>query len=450
VINCVFLNKKNFINIINILDYFNKNKKVQLNPWQYLVLSFSLLIFAGSLLLMTPVVEHTDGLSYIDALFTSTSAVCVTGLVTLPTSGFNIYGQLAILLLIQLGAIGIMTLTSSFLLALKGSVSLQHRINFSKLQENYELQDANQILKNILKITFTIEAIGMILLTIGFLMEGDNWHEALYQGFFHSISAFCNAGFSTYDSSIIGLNALIKYTISFLIVFGGIGYFVIYEVIEHCKNKRNLSLHSKIALLTSLFLIIVGSIFLYFFRDGHINLTDSFFQSVTARTAGFNSVDLKGLSFPSIFIMLILMFIGASPGSTGGGIKTTTFFIILYSIITILRGKNQVVIFKRTIRTSSILKAFATTIIYLSVISLGVIILFHNHSFKFEEVLFEVVSAIGTVGLSLGITPHLTTMGKVIIILLMFIGRLGPASFAMATIKQEKEVQIKYPEGDLY
>ena len=399
---------------------------------------------------MLPIVTHTNGLTFIDALFTSTSAVCVTGLATVSTSGFNTTGQLFILLLIQLGAIGIMTLTSSFLLALKGSVSLKHRITFSKLQENYELQDANSILKNIIKITLVIEFIGMILLTIGFLAEGMPFQTALYQGFFHSISAFCNAGFSTFDNSLVGLNNFIKYIISFLIILGGIGYFVIFEIIAYRKRRKRFSLHSKIVLTVSLFLIVIGTLSLYLFHHKEISFVDSFFQSVTTRTAGFNSVSLEHLSFPSIFTILILMFIGTSPGSTGGGIKTTTFFIVFYSIFSILKGKNEVVIFKRTIPTRTILKSFATTMLYIVVISLSVLILFHNHEFTFEQVLFEVISAIGTVGLSLGITPHLSTLGKITITFIMFIGRLGPASFAMATVFKEKEVKIKYPDGDIY
>ena len=251
---------------------------IKLNPWQYLILSFSFLILFGTLLLKASFVTHTQSLGTIDALFTATSAICVTGLTTVPTSGFNLAGQLSILLLIQLGAIGIMTLTSSFLVAIRGKVNLKQKVSFSKIQDDYDIQDANSLLKQILIITFATEFIGFVLLSIGFLIEGLPFGSALYNGFFHSISAFCNAGFSTYDTSIIGMNALIKYTISFLIIMGGLGYFVIYELIELYKGKRKLSLHSKIVVIMTLTLIFGGAILLFIFEGGKMSITDSFFQ----------------------------------------------------------------------------------------------------------------------------------------------------------------------------
>jgi len=397
-----------------------------------------------------PFVNHTNGLSIIDACFTATSAICVTGLTTVSTSGFNLYGQLSLLLLMQLGAVGIMTLTSSFLVAFRGKLSLKHKISFSKLQENFEIKDANSILKSILIITFITEFIGFVLLSIGFFIEGLSLNNAMYQGFFHSISAFCNAGFSTYDTSIVNLNSLIKYTISFLIIIGGLGYFVIYELIDKRKHHSKLSLHSKIVIYTTIVLIIGGTLLLFLFEKGTMTFTDSFFQSVTTRTAGFNSIDLTKLNYTSIFLILLLMFIGASPGSTGGGIKTTTFFIIIISIFSVLKGKTEVVIYNRTISIKHILKAFATSFIYFGIIVFGVILLLQESPFSLQEALFESVSAMGTVGLSLGITPNLDTYGKIIIIALMFIGRLGPASLALATMKKEKHLKIKYPDGTIY
>ncbi len=429
---------------------FISQHKINLNPWQYLVISFVILISFGTLLLQLPFVKHTNGIALIDALFTSTSAVCVTGLTTITTSGFNTAGQLAILLLIQLGAIGIMTLTSSFLLAIKGNIGLKHKMLFSQIQENVGLHDAHLVLRNILKITFFTEFIGFIVLSIGFKMEGLALPQAMYQGFFHSISAFCNAGFSTYDQSIIGMNPLIKYTISFLIIIGGIGYFVIYELLEKYKTKRRLSLHTKIVLITSIALIVIGTLLIYFFQFSSISFNDSFFQSVTTRTAGFNSVDLNKLPITIIFLMMLLMFIGASPGSTGGGIKTTTFFVMFYSIISVLKGKTEVSLFKRNISIHYILKAFATTILYIGVIVIGIILLLETNHIKMIDAIFEVVSAIGTVGLSLGITPILNDFGKVILVLLMFVGRLGPASFALATLNKQKNILIKYPKGEIY
>jgi len=425
-------------------------KNWQLNSWQYLVLSFFFLIASGTILLKMPFVQHQNGLTEIDALFTATSAVCVTGLTTVSTSGFNLWGQLSILLLIQLGAIGIMTLTTSFLLILKGNIGLKQRISFSRIQENYNLQDANFILKNILKITFVVELAGMILLSIGFYQQGLSISNALYQGLFHSISAFCNAGFSTYDQSLMGTNSLIKMTVSILIIIGGLGYFVIYELMAFYKQKRKYSLHTKIVLRVSLFLIIAGTFLIYLFENGQIGWIDSFFQSVTTRTAGFNSVELNSLSNATIFLMLLLMFIGASPGSTGGGIKTTNFFIMVYAIVSVLKGRRNFVVWHRRISSNYILKAFGTAIAYFIILSIGTLILLTDKNLHFKETLFEAVSAMGTVGLSLGITPHLNLLGKWIIIALMFIGRLGPASFAMATLMKQKEIKIKYPDGEIY
>ena len=423
----------------------------RLNPWQYLILSFLILIFVGTLLLKLPFVKHQAGLSWIDALFTSTSAVCVTGLTTVPTSGFNIYGQLVLLLLMQAGAIGIMTLTSSFLLILKGNLGLKHRLFFSKMQENLDLSDARMVLQNILKITFVTEFVGAILLSIGFSMQGFSMEKSIYNGIFHSISAFCNAGFSIFDSSLTGMNDLIKYTVSILIIIGGIGYFVIIELMEYRKNTQKiLSLHTKIVLLSTVALIIAGTMGIMLFENEKISFVDGFFQSVTSRTAGFNTMDLNNLHYSSIFILLILMFIGASPGSTGGGVKTTNFFVVVSSIFSVLKGKTEVVIFKRSIPETYILKAFATVIIYFVILSIGIILLLQDERLIFEQALFESVSAIGTVGLSLGITPLLSPFGKMVIIALMFIGRIGPSSLALATLLNRKKIKIKYPEGTIY
>ncbi len=421
-----------------------------LNIWQLMIMSFLGLITFGTLLLKLPFVEHQNGLNWIDALFTSTSAVCVTGLVTVKTSGFNVPGQLVVLLLIQLGGIGIMTMTSSFILAIRGNIRLKHRVLFSQLQDNFYLQDANSVLQRILAITFVTELIGGLLLFFGFLWQGLSIDKALYQGFFHSISSFCNAGFSTYDNSLIGMNVVIKYTVSLLIIMGGLGYFVIYELMEKCKNKRKFSLHTKIVLLTTSVLIIVGVLLLALFENGQMDLSDAIFQSVTTRTAGFNTIDLNQMRFASIFLLIVLMFIGASPGSTGGGIKTTTFFVVIYSIISVLKGKSEVIVFKRSISNKFIIKSFATSILYFLIISIGVLLILETSEFKLEDVLFEAVSAMGTVGLSMGITPSLNGFGKTIIILLMFVGRVGPAPFAMATLIKTKQIKIKYPREEIY
>ena len=422
---------------------------IRLNTWQSLVFSFLILIAVGTILLMMPWVEHSKGLGWLDALFTSTSAVCVTGLTVVPTSGFNLWGQLSILLLIQLGALGIMTLTSSFLLAMKGRLSLRHRMSFSHLSENYNLYDTTYVLKNILKITFITELAGFLFLALGFHRQGLAWGDALYQGLFHSVSAFCNAGFSPYDDSLTGTHWLVKITTAFLIITGGLGYFVIIELMTR-RQRQKLSIHSRIVLITTTALVLGGTLLVYLFEKGQISGLDAFFQSVTTRTAGFNTVDLNALHGTTIFLFLILMFIGASPGSTGGGIKTTNFFIMIYTVLSVLKGKQEVVYHNRTISTRTILKAFATTISYFIILSAGTLLLMDLQEFGLKESLFEAVSAMGTVGLSLGITPLLGAGGKWVIIILMFVGRLGPASFALAVSARRKEIKIQYPEAEIY
>ena len=418
------------------------------NPWQELFVSFLLLILGGMLLLKLPFVIHRDGLSWLDALFTSTSAVCVTGLVTVPTSGFNLWGQWVILLLIQAGAIGIMTLTSSFLLAFRRPLDLKHKWMFLQWQGGESLSGAHTVLKNILKITFITEFAGAVLLTAGFRLDGFSWSSAVYNGIFHSISAFCNAGFSTFDDSLMHANALIKWTVAALIVIGGLGYFVIIDLLMHFP-RRKISLHSHIVLVTSLVLILTGAVFFYM-TENPLSAVDAVFQSVTARTAGFNTVDLRLWGNASIFLLTILMYIGASPGSTGGGIKTTNFFIMIYAVFSVLKGKQSVVYRYRTISGRLILRAFGTAVVYFIFLAAGILILMETEQAGFKEILFEAVSAMGTVGLSLGITPALSGTGKVVIIILMFTGRLGPASFALATLSRKKEIEITYPEAEIY
>ncbi|NOZ34831.1 MAG: potassium transporter [Chlorobi bacterium] len=427
-----------------------KLSHIKLNPWQYLILSFLILIGLGTFFLNLPFVRHQNGLTFIDSLFTSTSAVCVTGLTTVNTSGFNWQGELVILILMQLGAIGIMTLSSSFILAVRGKISLKHKISFFRTQENSSLHDVNDILRFILIITFVSEFFGAVLLSIGFAAQGNSFWESVHQGIFHSVSAFCNAGFSTYDSSLMGMNDIIKYTVMALIIIGGIGYHVIYELVKKYKLKKRLSLHTKIVLLTTTSLIFGAALLIFIFERGQVSITDSLFQSVTARTAGFNTVNLLNLHYLSLFLIILLMFIGASPGSTGGGIKTTTFFIVAFSVFKILRGQKNVVVFNRQIPNTIILKSFAILSAYFMVAFFGTLALLYHNSHGFLNTLFEVVSALGTVGLSLGISAEVGMFGKLILIIIMFIGRVGPASIAMLNFKNEKEIKIKFPEESVY
>ncbi|MDO9261979.1 MAG: potassium transporter TrkG [Flavobacteriaceae bacterium] len=401
----------------------------------------------GTALLKMPFVQHQDGLSFIDALFTATSAVCVTGLTVVNTSGFNIAGQIVLMFLMQLGAIGIMTLTTSLVLLISGNIDLKQQVSFSKLQDSISMKSSSGILQFILKITFITEFIGAILLTIGFLNQGLELNEAMYQGVFHSISAFCNAGFSTFDSSLIGMNSIIKYTIMALIIVGGVGYVVVFEVYRKFKYKVRLGFHSKIVIFTSLILIIIPTLFLYFTESGLSLFTDSLFQSVTARTAGFNSVDTASLHTVTLMIVIILMFIGGSTGSTAGGIKTTTFFVSMIPVFKILRGDKTVVVNQKHIPHSVILKAYAIITLYMLLIFVATVsLLLAYPNFTLLNTLFEVVSATGTVGLSTGVSAEIATFGKIVLILCMYLGRIGPASLAMIKTNKDYQPKIYYPQ----
>lgn len=422
-------------------------KNLRLNPWHYLMLSFIFIILFGTFLLKMPFVKHEGGLSFIDALFTATSAVCVTGLTVVNTSGFNVPGQIVLMFLMQLGAIGIMTLNASLILLISGNIDLKQRVSFSKLQDSISMKSSSGILKFILKITFISEIIGFVLLSIGFHLQGLSWSDAAYEGVFHSISAFCNAGFSTFDNSLIGMNSIIKYTVMALIIVGGIGYVVVFEVYRKFSTHQRLGFHSKIVIFTSLILIIVPTLFLYFTDSTLSSFTDSLFQSVTARTAGFNSIDTASLHTVTLMIVIILMFIGGSPGSTAGGIKTTTFFVSMVPVFKILRGDKTVVVNQKHIPHAVVLKAYAIITLYVLLIFIATVsLLLAYPNFTPLNTLFEVVSATGTVGLSTGVTSEIATFGKIVLILCMYLGRIGPASLAMVKTTKDYQPRILYPQ----
>ncbi len=409
-----------------------------INPWIYFSFTFIILILIGTILLII----H-DNLSVIDSIFTATSAVCVTGLVVYDTAKLDIWGQIIILFLIQLGGLGIMALSSSILLIFRGFIDLEQKVLIKKVTDYFSFYDIERILKVILIYTFVVESFGALLLAIGFYIQGFTLKKSVYYGIFHSISAFCNAGFSTFSNSLVGFNPLIKLTVAALIVLGGLGFFVVYDILY---SSKRFSLHSKITINTTIVLIIVGTLLIYFLNWGKIGFIDALFQSITPRTAGFNTVNLNSLSLDSIFVILFLMVIGASPGSTGGGIKTTTFFLIFFSCFEVISGKEKIVAFKRKIPSYTILKSFSLFFIYTSILMIASFLLLNTNQKDFLKCLFEVTSALGTVGLTLGITPTLDFWGKVIIILCMFIGRIGPASFIMMLALKEKKSYIDYPE----
>ncbi len=439
-------------------------ERLKLAPAQIVILSFSGIIFIGTLLLALPI-SAVDGktISLVDAFFTATSATCVTGLSTLSLAdSFSFIGQIIVLVLIQIGGLGFMTLSSSMTILLGKSMAVKNQVMMQDLLEISSFEDLVAMIMDIIKYTLVIEMWGGIILTIAFSFEGYEFGEALYYGFFHSISAFCNAGFSLFNNSLEGFatSPLINSTVSILIMLGGFGFIVLKELESILFRRRklvNLSVHSKIVLVTNFVLIALVAIYIFFGEFLHA-LSDysvweqaqmALFQSITTRTAGFNTMPLNNLHQHSLYLICLVMFIGASPGSTGGGIKTTTFAILFQSVKATLRGKDRVEFFDRTVPNQVVVRATAIIVISLIIVSFFILLLMRletEHSFL--ALFFEVVSAFATVGLSLGITPYLSVAGKLAMVVLMFIGRVGPLTLALAIgQKRESDGKIEYPDG---
>lgn len=441
-----------------------KNDEIKkMTPSQILVMSFIIIIVIGTTLLMLPIATR-DGMGneFITALFTATSAVAVTGLSVIDISKeFTVFGQIVVLVLIQLGGLGIMTFSSLVMLLIGKRISYDQKVIIKEGLNQDSLNGIMRFVKNLIKIVLIIEGIGAALLTAGFMAKFP-LNQAVYLGIFHSISAFCNAGFALFPDNLISFsdNYIILYTISFLIITGGIGFGVIAAVIEYFKSRKNkMSITSKVALKITGLLLLFGTILIFLIEQSNFNtlgkmsfsqqIAAAFFQSVTTRTAGFNSIDLASMKPATVFVFLFLMFIGASPGSTGGGVKTTTFGVILYSVIATIKNKRNVELENRSIPWEVINRAFSILIISLTYITIvsGAIILFEER--EIVPVLFEVISAFATVGLSLGITSSLTVFSKLLIIVTMFIGRVGALTVVLALSEESVVAKYKYPEENI-
>jgi len=396
---------------------------------------------------------------FMDALFTATSATCVTGLIVQDTGGyFSLFGQLVILLLIQIGGLGIMTISTAFALIMGRRLTLKLENVMQTVMGESQRLDLFQLLKNIVIVTILIEGVGAILLFPVFLRSmSSSW--AMYNAIFHSVSAFCNAGFSLFSDSLISFvdNPLVNFTISTLILLGGIGFAVLidlYRYVMHVDKVRKLTLHTKIVLTTSAALLVIGFISIYIAEYSSVmedfsisrRILSSWFQSVTARTAGFNTVDISALGSSSLLVMMALMFIGASPGSTGGGIKTTTFAVLVLSLVSLLRGRRELSLFNRRISLSNYREATSLITLAAGIVFFIVFVLFLTEQQAFEKLLFEAISAFGTVGLSTGITSELTQIGKMLITILMYIGRIGPLTLIYALSMRNRQAKLNYAE----
>lgn len=439
---------------------------LHVNPAQMLGISFAGLILLGTLLLTFPAAtKDGHGASLLTALFTATSATCVTGLIVVDTGGyFSTFGQMVILSLIQLGGLGIMTFSTSLALMFGKRLGVKERATMQEILEAPDPASLVKIVLYIVKMTLCVELIGATILFVRFRFVYHSVFQAAYYALFHAISAFCNAGFSLFSDSLASFRGdfIVNFTITALIIIGGIGFVVVAAVVNRenfshglGRGLARLDVHSKLVLFITAVLIVGGALAFFFFEFDHsllaLSMKDklfaAFFQSVTTRTAGFNTIDIGHLRNVTLFLMIVWMFIGAAPGSTGGGIKVSTVGVLFLSIKAMLQGRKDIEVFRRTIPQATVYKSIAIAIVSLILVSFFLSLLLGSQNGNFVDLLFEAVSAFGTVGLSVGVTPHLNAAGRVIIILLMFIGRLGPLTLAFAVGRRPKTTYLQYPQG---
>jgi trk system potassium uptake protein TrkH len=454
-------------------------QKLKLQPAQILVAGFAALTLAGALLLNLPIATVTgESMGFLDALFTATSAVCVTGLVVVDTGTFfSTFGQVVILVLVQFGGLGIMTMATLIFLLMGKKIMLRERVVMQEALNEFNLQGVVRLTKSIILTTLIIQFIGAIILATRFIpIYGVG--QGIYFSVFHAVTAFCNAGFDLIGNfkslTPFANDPVIVLTIGGLILLGGIGFSVILEV-YHRRRFRVMSLHTKVVLYVTAILLVSGAIFFYIVESGNpytigsASLTipgrilSALFQSIVPRTAGFNTIDQHAMTDASKFMTVIFMFIGASPGSTGGGIKTTTLGVVVLMILSVIRNKEDIELFEKRLGNGIALRALTIMLISLVLVSVITLILVMTEvqraqaggdlaeKFSFMNLLFEATSAFGTVGLSTGVTPYLSDTSKVALILTMFAGRVGPLTLALALAMNpnKSRANIRYPEDKL-
>lgn len=438
-------------------------KKLNLNPTQMVVLGFVIAIFTGTILLYLPI-STNEPISFLDALFTATSAVCVTGLVVVDTgTRFTVFGQIVIMFLIQIGGLGLMTSATLIFLLMGKKIYLRERLIIQEQLNQFSLEGLVRLSKYIFRLTFFVEGIGAALLAIEFIPQF-GIGKGIFFSIFHAVSAFCNAGFDLMGNftslTAYKENVLVTLVISSLFVVGGLGFTVVLDLYGK-KNFSKLNLHSKMVLTVTVFLIIIAAVGIFALEYsnpetlGNLSIKGkilgAYFQAVTPRTAGFNTIPIDKMTSTSLFLIITLMFIGASPASTGGGIKTATFGTVAVAIIALITGNEDVDVFRRRIPQDIVMKSFVIVFMSLILITVVTIILTATEASyaTFREVLFEVSSAFGTVGLSMGITTNLTIIGRILIIITMFVGRVGPLSLALAIGNKKTKKTYHYPEEKL-
>lgn len=441
---------------------FNWNV-LEWSPPRILVSGFALIILLGACLLSMPFASASgERLPFIDALFTATSATCVTGLVVVDTGTyFSVPGQVILMILFQLGGLGFMTMATLVALVLRKKISLRERLLLQESMNQSSMEGIVRLIRRVIIYSLSIELIGAVLFTSRFVLDMP-FGKAAYYGIFHSISAFNNAGFDIFGDyrslTLYVSDPLVNITAVLLVIFGGLGFVVLSDLMEF-RNKQKLSLHSKVVLSTTGWLIGIGTLVVFIFEftnpltlgslDWGGKLYSSLFQAVMPRTAGYNSLDLTVLRQATQFFIIILMFIGASSGSTGGGIKTTTFATLVGAVFSMIRGRDDIVLFRYRLGKDRIFKALSITILSLALVIFVTMLLTTIEDQSFIVILFEATSAFATVGLSLGLTGELSDAGKIIIAITMFAGRLGPLTLAYALGPRTEKELYRHPEGKI-
>lgn len=437
------------------------HKKITKNPSLVLGLSFIILILTGALLLSLPFAS-ADGksLNFVDALFSATSASCVTGLIVRNTAeAWSIFGKVVIITLIQIGGLGTMTMVAWVSIFIGKRIGLSERMFIKEQWSAESLTGLIRLMRFATLFTLIVEGLGALLLSFRLIpMYGIK--KGLAFSVFHSISAFCNAGFDLFGDSLVSFqdDYFVTLIIAALIILGGLGFIVYVDLLNYPKKRRTRR-QTKLVLSTTVILLIGGMILFYFFESTNSStigsmpmpqkVLASFFQSVTFRTAGFNSIDMGSMRDTTVFFSFLFMFIGGSPGSTAGGLKTTTFAIVMSSAFSTLKGQEDTVLFKRRVEEEIVRKAFSLFVIAIALVFVvaAFIVAFENGVFQFIDILFETISAFGTVGVTRGITGDLSSYSKLALSFTMYIGRIGPTTFAMGLFHDDHKKKYRYAEG---
>ena len=435
----------------------------RLRPPQLIALTFAAAILVGALLLWSPLAhEPGKSVTFVQALFMATSCVCVTGLAVVdPGSTFNVFGEVVMLVLIQVGGLGIITLGTLFALALRRRLGVTGRINAQQQVSATSLGGALSLVRAIVLTALLIEVVGALLLLPAFVPR-EGLGRGIYYAVFHSVSSFNNAGFSLYPNNLMSFvsDPLVNLVVTGLVILGGMGFLVQLNVLAWLRDRRRrLSTNTRLSLTMTALLLGAGTLFFTLTEWNnpktlgalplHGKLLASWFQSVTPRTAGFNTLDYGLMGYPALFMTIVWMFIGANPGSTGGGIKTNTFYVIVASAWSMVRGRRDTTLFGRRIDTETVLRAMTVGLLSMALVTLGfmaMLLLNTNKDVLFLQLFFETVSAFGTAGLSMNTTPLLNTAQEVVLIFLMFLGRIGPLTFAVAFSRPSPEkALVRYP-----